>query len=278
VYVDAKGNVKEALMLHRSSMIVGLLLGITFCIPFGAAAEAEGMMFTATHYYIFSLGEVGVAVADLVETGKAAAFSVVIYGVDGTPSVERADGPPDEPIDVVLAGDRVLVGDGDRFLLRVRGEDFTYTVRPSAAGYELVVNPSRDLPMIDVLTTILVSLQEIGVIGAEAGLEYRSFAKSDDKGPTPPAGAALDSDLYSLVMAEDWFEYAAAKGFTRVGLRVEVVAEKLPGAALPDAYQAYATAETDQLVRLLLPIDEIVSLSRSSAIGYVRPPYQPAVP
>jgi len=264
-------------MLHRIGTMVGILLAAA-AIPMGAAAASDGMMLVSTEYYIFSLGAVGVNVADLVQSGRDAAFSVVTYDEDGTPSIARAAGATDAPIEVVLEEERVLVVDGERFLLRVREEGYAYAVRPAPSGYELVVSPMMDLSMLDTLTTILVSLQEIGVIGSEAGLEYRSFAKTDDKGPAPPAGAALDSSLYGLVVAEDWFEHADSKGLTRVGLRAEVVAEKLPGAALPDEYRAFVTAETEQLVRLLLPIDQIVPLSRSSAIGYVRPPYQPAVP
>ena len=151
-------------------------------------------------------------------------------------------------------------------------------VRPAADGYELMISPSEDVAIADTLTSLLMSLQEIGVLGNSVDLEYAAFAKSDLKGPAPPAGASIDSVLYQLVVAEDWFAFAAANSLALTGLRVDVVAEKLPDGVLPEAFAAYVYEETDQLAKLLVPIDMLVTLASAEAVGYVRPPYQPAAP
>jgi len=151
-------------------------------------------------------------------------------------------------------------------------------VRPGDGGYTLIIFPHRDLPQGETIFSLLGTLQKLGVIGAEVAMEgFRSFEKDAEKGPEPPAEAAIDSDLYGLTVAADWFSFASSLGLTRVGLRVEVVAEKLPGGAIPEEFQPYIIpgSETDQLAKLLLPIHRLVDLARSSFIGYVRPPYQP---
>ena len=91
-------------------------------------------------------------------------------------------------------------------------------------------------------------------------------------------GRPLESTLYGLTVAEDWGAYARVKGITLVGLRADVVVEKLPGQVLPEEFRAFLVTETEQLAKLLLPVDLMVALAKSSAVGYVRLPYQPAIP
>ncbi|MDD5264734.1 MAG: hypothetical protein PHU43_07835, partial [Candidatus Bipolaricaulis sp.] len=92
------------------------------------------------------------------------------------------------------------------------------------------------------------------------------------------AGVALDSVLYDLVVAEDWFAYASAKGIALVGLSIEVVAEKVAGAAFPEGFMPYVVSETERLTKLVLPIDRLVALAKESTIGYVRMPLSPVAP
>jgi hypothetical protein len=47
---------------------------------------------------------------------------------------------------------------------------------------------------------------------------------------------------------------------------------------LDDAFAVYVIEETDLLVKLLLPIDQLLTLAQSSSIGYVRMAYQPSIP
>ena len=88
----------------------------------------------------------------------------------------------------------------------------------------------------------------------------------------------MDSLLYRLVIAEDWFSFAATNGLTVTGLRADVVVEKLPGSDLAEAFEAYAYQETEQLAQLLVPISRLVALASAESTGYVRPAYRPAVP
>jgi hypothetical protein len=91
---------------------------------------------------------------------------------------------------------------------------------------------------------------------------------------------AIDSNLYNLMIAPDWFTAAEEMNVARTGLCVSVVAEKVPTGAIPESLKPYVVSETDALAKLLLPIEDLLSLASDSAIGYLRPPYkpQPAVP
>jgi len=234
--------------------------------------------FVQTHYYLLSMGQILVDTSALVQSLQTQDFTVVTYDGD-VPSVYRgAELAADVSVQGALADDELLVVDADRLYLQVAETTFSYAVRPAGDGYELVVNPSQDVAIADALASILVSLQEIGVLGNSVDLEFAAFAKNDLKGPAPPEGASIDSLLYRLVIAEDWFAFAAANSLALTGLRLDVVVETLPGSSLPDAFSAYVYEQTDQLAKLLVPIDGLVSLASAESVGYVRPPYQPAVP
>ena len=65
----------------------------------------------------------------------------------------------------------------------------------------------------------------------------------------------------------------AAKGVALFGLDVDVVAEKLPGRALSAALAAYVVSESRQGAELILPIEQLMALAQSNAVGVVRLPY-----
>jgi len=236
--------------------------------------------FAATHYYILAMGQVSVDMDGLAESLKARDFTVITFDGDIASVYRGAELAGDVSIQGALADEAVLVIDADRFLLRVAEAElnYTYTVRPAAGGYELVVNPTQDIAISDALASVLMSLQELGVLGNSVDLEYAAFAKNDLKGPAPPAGASIDSILYRLMVAEDWFAFAATQSLTMTGLRIDVVAELLPGGSLPETFAAFVREETEQLAKLLVPVDRLVALASAESIGYVRLPYQPAVP
>lgn len=254
-------------------LLVSAVLGGTGVV--GANAE-----FLQTHYYLTPIGPVSLSVASLIQTAQTHGFTVIVRSGEEADAY-RGSEPTQEPKETLLEADLLLYVDDGRFLLRVKGEDLNYEVRPAEDGYALVLIPHRDLAMGETLMSVVGSLQEMGILGAEVEMGAPTpFQKEAEKGPAPPAGVAIDSSLYALTVAADWFSYATSKGLTRVGLRVEVVAEKLPGGAISERFQPYIVSETDQLAKLLLPIHQLVDLARSSAIGYVRPPYrpQPAAP
>jgi hypothetical protein len=212
----------------------------------------------------------------LLQMTQSGGYSVIQYDGDDVSAHRGGEAATDATS--VLADDALLLVDGSRFYLHETSESYNFTVRPAEIGYQLVIDPSQDLPVNDTLASILMGLQQIGILGNEVNLEFESFAKADLKGPAAPVGVPIESTLYGLTVADNWFTYATAKGLTQVGLRVEIIAEKVPGGVLEAAFADYVVEETESLVRLLLPIDELLALAKSTSIGYVRTAYHPSVP
>ena len=262
-------------MIRQDKAILFVLLALALALPLHGADVPT--TFSSTHYYIFPLGEMSVDLSTLMQTAQSAGYSVIQYDGD-TASVYRGSEAATVDVETALADESVLVVDGDRFHLCETGESYAFTVRPAEVGYELVINPTQDLSFNDTLASVLMALQQIGILGNEVNLEFASFAKADLKGPAPPVGVAIESTLYGLTVAEDWFAYAPSIGLTQIGLRVEIVAEKVPGGVLDAEFVDYVVEEAESLVKLLLPIDKLLPLAKSSSIGYVRIAYQPAVP
>ena len=262
-------------MIRQGKTILFVLFALTLAFPLHGADVPTS--FAATHYYILSLGEMSVDLSALIQTTQSAGFSVIQYD-DDTAAVYRGGETVDIDVATALADEYVLLVDDSRFYLREIGEAYTFTVRPAEIGYELVINPQQDLSINDTLASILMALQQIGILGNDVNLEFASFAKADLKGPAAPAGVFIESTLYGLTVAEDWFAYATAKALTQMGIRVEIIAEKVPGGVLDAEFVDYVVEETVSLVKLLLPIDKLLTLAKSSSIGYVRIAYQPVVP
>lgn len=264
---------RRSIISTASILLFGLLL-------FGAGAMGGDASLLSQNYYLISIGTVDVSIASLIQTAQSTGYTVIVRSGEEVTSY-RGDQPTDEDEATLLACDMLLYIDDGQLLLRVRGEDYDYTVRPGEGdAYDLVIVPHRDLPLVETLTAVINSLQRMGIVGSEVDMEFRSFPQQAEKSPAPPAGVAIDSSLYALQVAPDWFSAASAAGFTRVGLRVEVIAEKLPGGEIPEGFREYIESETEALAKLLLPISDLVDLARSPAIGYLRPPYRPhpAVP
>ena len=233
-----------------------------------------------TNYYVISIGELKGSLDLLIQTAKENGFAVIEVRGEEITSY-RGSEPTEEPEEALLKMDSLLYADNGWLLFRASGKDLDYVVRPAEVGYALLLIPHRDLPQGETLISVLNELQQMGIVGEEVQMEWvDAFPNKAEKAPKPPDGVAIDSDLYGLAIAADWFTTAASLGLTRVGLRVEVVAEKLPGETIPAAFQSYIVSETEELAKLLVPIHRLVGLAKSSAIGYIRPPYQPhpAVP
>jgi len=236
----------------------------------------EELQFAQVDYYIFALGGTAVDVELLFQAATADGYTVIRYEGETT-TAQVGDQPTSDPIEVLLASERLLVTDSSRFLLRVTEETYTYAFRSGSSGAELVFSPHADQTM-DAVVSVLLDLQRLGVIGSEVDLGFQSYAKAGLKGPEPPEGARIESDLFWLIVAEDWHTFAAAKGISLVGLRAEVVAELLPEAELPDPFVAFVASESESLAKLLLPIDQLVPLALSEGVGLVRQPYDPIAP
>ena len=250
-----------------------LLLGLSI-VSFGSG---EMTRFVETDYYILSLGGLTADVPSVVAAAQTNGFTVIRYEGDFV-TAYRGTTETAEAISDLQDSDKLLIVDNERIYMRVKESAYTYTLRPSASGYELVIAPQEALPIVETLTDTLNALQGMGLVGTEVDLGFQAFSKSDLKGPPPPEAARIDSDLYWLTVAEDWFAFATQKGFSLTGLRVEIVAEKLPGGGIPSEFSAYLLSETETAAKLLLPIDALVRLAESAGVGLVRPPYRPAAP
>jgi len=262
-------------MIRQGKTILFALLALSLAIPLHGADVAT--TFTSSHYYVLPLGGMSVDLPTLVQTAQSDGYSIIQY--EGEVATVHRDGEEvTDSLSAALADEAVLLADDSRFYLREIGETYTFTVRPAVSGYELVINPNEDLSINETLVSVLMGLQQLGILGNEVNLEYESFAKADLKGPASPAGVRIDSTLYGLTVAEDWFGYATANSLTQVGLRVEIIAEKIPDSALSPEFSDYVIEESATLVKLLLPIDELVTLAQSASIGYVRVAYQPSAP
>ena len=263
---------KRAIVLGMATCLL-LLLGLS------VGAAAEEVLFYRGNYYLISIGAVSSEVASVIQTGQEKGFAVIVLDTSGLSAYQGTEQTQESESDLIGAPS-LLYMDGERFLLRVQGDEFDYEVRPGEKGYDLVLVPHQDMTAPDLVSDVLVPLQEMGIVGEEVDMEYRMFVLNPDKSEAPPAGVAIDSDLYNLMIAPDWFTAAEEMNLARTGLRVSVVAEKVPTGAIPESLKPYVVSETDALAKLLLPIEDLLALASDSAIGYLRPPYQPqpAVP
>ncbi len=260
---------------------VGALKWAASCIVVVCSAVAVAgspAVLSPSLYYLFPAEGVQVDVQTLSQAVQSAGYVVIVFSGD-TATASRGSVPAQGDVAAFLDESHVFVLDGDRFLLHSELSGISYTLRPEASGMELVVSTTQETPAFDALGAILEELQSLGILGMNLDLESaRSFSATSLKGPAAPPGVALDSALYDLVVAQDWFSYAAAKGIALSGLRIEVVAELAAGAVFPEAFTPYVVSETDRLMKLILPIDQLVPLAKEGAIGYVRLPLHPVAP
>lgn len=241
------------------------------------AAQGVPTVFSSSEYHILSLGQISPDLPAVLQKAQSAGYTLVTYDGDAV-SVDRGPLDPSVSLNTILGDPNLLIIDTDRLYVTCRRDPYSYTVRPGDAGYELVLRPHALLPVQETLTEVLMELQALGVVGSEVNLQFASFPRDETKGPPPPAGVSIESSLYRLTVAEDWFRFAAENGLTQVGLRVSVVAEILPGESLDSSFASFVEQEGETLVRLLLPIDRLLALARSAAVEYVRTPRQPFVP
>ncbi len=258
----------------KRAMVLGMTFGLLLLFGIAASAGTEEALFSPGNYYLISIGAVAGEVTSLVQTGQAKGFTVIVLNDDEI-SAYRGTEQTQEVESDLIGTPSLLYVDGGRFLLRVQGDEFDYEVRPGAKGYDLVLIPHEDMTASDLVTNVLAPLQEMGVVGDEVDMEYSTFILNPEKSEAPPAGVAIDSKLYNLMIAPDWLAAAARMNLARTGLRVSAIAEKVPAGAVPEQFAPYVVSETETLAKLLLPIEDLVSLASDTAIGYVRPPYQP---
>jgi hypothetical protein len=263
--------------MKTMNVLVGVLAALAIG-GFAVVGWASPGLLEPTQYYLFPVGQIGINVQSLSETAKAEGFAVITFNGNTAIATVGNDSAVD-PVDVLLTRDQYFVIDGDHFYLHSAAGQFSYSIRPAGDGHELVLSPTVELSEVDALTTLISDLQALGIQGMDIDLaSVQSFPADSLKGPAVPSGLALDSDLYDLTVAEDWFAYAASKGMDLLGLEIEVVVEKVAGGVLPSPFSNLVASETDQLASLIVPIDEIQALAGLASVSYVRLPYRPVAP
>ncbi|UCF09779.1 MAG: hypothetical protein JSW65_06890 [Candidatus Bipolaricaulota bacterium] len=252
-------------------------MGALFLGLLAAACALVGAqdLLLETEYYVIPMGTVVLDQAALIEAARSHGYTVIVRSGDVVTAYRGGlDSAEDE---AALLGDRpLLYADHGDTLLLFAGSDFDFSLRPGMDGYDLVLSPHVAVPTGTAFGAALTQLHALGIIGTAVGVEApQAYARDPLKGPRPPEGVAIDSDLYALVVAENWFLEAESKGIERVGLRVEAVAEKLEGAIVPAELQPFLLEETAELARFLVPIHRLVDLASTGAFRLVRPAHVP---
>jgi len=263
--------------MKRRTLLLYVIAGTVLAIASVAIALGQATAFSASNYYVFKLQGSAVDLNALSLSVQSDGFTVVQFE-DGMGSVRSGGQLSTVSVADALSSSHLLVLDGSRFLFRAEEADYSYALRPAAPGLELVFSPMIDASY-DALLHVLFELQELGLIGAEVDFGSPDvYVRDVLKGPAPPAELRIDSDLYGLMVAEDWFSFASAKAISLTGLRVDVVAEIQPDALIPAQFFAYVVGESGALVELLLPIEQLAALAGSSEVALVRQAYQPVAP
>nr|BAL56424.1 hypothetical protein HGMM_F37H05C17 [uncultured Acetothermia bacterium]BAL59506.1 hypothetical protein HGMM_OP4C142 [Candidatus Acetothermum autotrophicum] len=175
-----------------------------------------------------------------------------------------------------------LFVDGALLWLRAGGLLSKYNLRPAQSGsYELIVAPTSTASASAILDEIGQRLFQLGVVAnplLPLSLEELTVVPGV-KPPKPPDGVRLDSVLYALMLMPDWYEFAPQNKLELWGLRVRVIVELVsPEAQLAPTHNIIIEARSPSgLLRVLVPIHQLVLLASDPAVKIVRPPFQPGL-
>jgi len=175
----------------------------------------------------------------------------------------------------VFFGFPQLYLDDGLFLVRLDEPRYRLDIRPSAeeAGmYELIVGPKAKLQRTQMEQEALRWLQRLGIVQT-ASLSFAELVPQEK--PRPPEGVRLDSPLYALALAPDWHDYARARGIALFGLRIRVIVELASPDVALQGYHLIEEARSQHLMRVLVPVSELIRLASDPAARFVRLPYTP---
>lgn len=161
------------------------------------------------------------------------------------------------------------------FLVRLDEERYRLTIRPSAEAeglYEVIVGPKLRLERAEVEQAALGWLQRLGIVQT-ASLEFAELVSQEK--PRPPEGVKLDSLLYALAVAPDWHDFARERGIDLFGMRIKAIVELASSETVLQGYHLIEEARSEDLMRVLVPVSELVRLSSDPAVEFVRLPYEP---
>lgn len=236
----------------------------------------------AGRYYRLALPAISPEMTALVEAAKQAGFSVriaegtrVSYFLGTTPCLDCT--PENER--TKLSFPQLFI-DGALFWLRAEESLARYNVRPAVnSGYELIIAPKSTISASAVLGEIGARLVQFRVLRDSTlplNVEQLSVVPGV-KPPKPPDGVRLDSILYGLMLMPDWYDFAPQYRLELWGLRVRVIVELIsPDAQLALGHNLIIEARSPSgLMRVLVPIHQLVQLGSDPAVKLVRPPFQP---
>lgn len=273
-------------MLRILALAPGILLAVFSFGIFHWEEPTTTMMadplLLAGKFYRISLSGVETDLSKIIESAKQAGFSVriatgptVTYFLgtqscpDCTPENERER----------LSFPHLFV---DGALLWLRAEEMLsrYNVRPAVSGgYELIIAPKTTTSASAILHEIGLKLVQLAIVPnplLPLAVEELTVVPGV-KPPNPPKGVRLDSVLYALMLMPDWYEFAPQVRLELWGLRVRVIVElTTPDAQLAPTHNIIIEARSPSgLMRVLVPIHQLVALASDSAVKLVRPPFQP---
>jgi hypothetical protein len=120
------------------------------------------------------------------------------------------------------------------------------------------------------------SVRKTGFIACIAVLTVVSFVPSWSVVLGKPP-SALESVLYDLTLAEDVGAFASSRGLYVKDGRVRVVVELVDvSAQLPTGFSLVEEARSGNLVQVMIPIRELVSLATEPAVEFIRAPLEAA--
>lgn len=165
--------------------------------------------------------------------------------------------------------------DGELFLVRLDELRYRMNVRPSAEQlglYEVIIGPKTELERAAMEQEALEWLERLGIVQT-ASLQFAELIPQEK--PRPPEDMRLDSMLYGLALSPDWHDYARARGIGLFGLRIRVIIELATPGVVPQGYYLIEEARVEDLVRVLVPVSELLRLAQDPAVAFVRLPYTP---
>ena len=238
----------------------------------------------AGKFYRVAITSIESDLARIIELTKQAGFSVriaqgttVTYFLGTQPCLDCT--PENEREKLVFPH---LFVDGDLLWLRAEGMLSQYNVRPAQTdSYELIVAPKTTVSASAILDEIGQRLAKLAIVSNPVlplAVEELTVVPGV-KPPKPPEGVHLDSVLYALMLMPDWYEFAPQNKLELWGLRVRVIVELVsPEAQLAPTHNIIVEARSPSgLMRVLVPIHQLVRLASDPAVKLVRPPYQPGL-
>ncbi len=262
-----------------------VLVPLAFLIAFSLGIfRAEEPILLAGKFYRVALPTIESDFEKIIESAKRAGFSVRIARgttvtyflgtqpcLDCTPENERQR----------LRFPHLFV-DGELLWLRDGGLLAKYNLRPAQTGsYELIIAPTTTVSASAILDEIGRRLVQLAVVSDPVlplTIEELTVVPGV-KPPKPPEGVHLDSVLYALMLMPDWYEFAPQQRLELWGLRVRVIVELVsPQAQLAPTHNIIIEARSPSgLMRVLVPIHQLVILASDPAVKLVRPPAQPGL-